>query len=101
MTNGPSVATNCRPVLGDWVKTTDYGYVGRVCAMHHYCPQDEAWLAAQAIPVPEELIDKPWVAVLVDGGGAVVVPISLCRVLEDHPERLRHWSAAMYFGDSP
>ena len=93
-----NAATQCQPVLGDWVQTADYGYVGRVYAMHHYCPQDEDWLACPQLPVPEDLLGQPWVSVLVDGGGAVVVPISRCRVLDDHPERLRHWSAGLYFG---
>ena len=92
-----SVATERQPVLGDWVRTTDYGYVGRVYALHHYCPEDERWLAAQMIPIPEALVNKPWCSVLVDGGGAVVVPISLCSVLDDHPKRIRHWGADLYF----
>ena len=92
-----SIATECRPVLGDWVETSTFGYIGRVYAIHHHCPEDEAWLAGQMIPIPAELVDRPWVSVMVDGGGAVVVPISLCRVLDDHPTRLRHWSAGLYF----
>lgn len=92
-----SAATECQPVLGDWVRTTTHGHVGRVYAIHHYCPEDESWLACQSIPVPAELVDKPWCSVLVDGGGAVVVPISLCNVLDDHPKRLRHWGAGLYF----
>lgn len=92
-----SVATECRPVLGDWVRTTTYGFVGRVYAIHHSCPEDAAWLAGQATPIPEELVDQPWCSVLVDGGGSVAVPISLCSVLNDHPKRIRHWSAGLYF----
>lgn len=94
-----SVATERQPVLGDWVRTSEYGYVGRVHAIHHYCPQSEDWLAMQAIPVPEELVGRPWCSVLVDGGGSVVVPISKCSVLDEHPRKLRHWNAGMYFRD--
>jgi hypothetical protein len=92
-----SVATECQPVLGDWVRTTDYGHVGRVYAIHHYCPENKRWLACQTIPVPAELVRKPWCSVLVHGGGAVVVPIGLCSVLDDHPKRIRHPGADLYF----
>lgn len=92
-----SVATKLRPVLGDWVRTTTYGYVGRVYAIHDRCPETEEWLDGQMIPIPEELVDLPWCSVLVDGGGAVVVPISLCSVLDDHPKSIRHWCADLYF----
>jgi hypothetical protein len=68
-----------------------------VYAIHHRCPESDEWLTGQMIAVPEELVKKPWCSVLVDGGGAVVVPISLCILLDDHPKNIHHWGAGLYF----
>ena len=91
--------TTTTPVLGDWVVTDNYGYVGRVYAVHHDCPEGPAWIAAQDIPVTEEQLRGLWVSILVHGGGAVVQPISTVRVLDESeaPAALRNLYADMYF----
>ena len=93
--------TTLTPVLGDWVKSLQYGHVGRVFKVHHWCPQDEAWIAIQSISVTDEQREERWVSILVDKGGSVVQPISTVRVLtaDEAPEKLRNDFASMYFRD--
>ena len=92
-------ATDLVPVLGDWVVSMNYGYEGRVTEVHHWCPESEAWIAGQSVPVTDEQRKGRWVSVLVHGGGAVVQPISTVRVLGEgeHPDALRNDYADMYF----
>lgn len=83
--------------LGDWVRTTAHGHVGRVTEIHHWCPEDDDWIDAQAVPVTDEQLADRWVSVLVHGGGAIVAPIHTAVVLDEHPEQLDNTYAAVYF----
>ncbi len=72
---------NAPPFLGDYIQTTQHGYLGRVYKTHYGCPQDRAWINQQSIPVTEEQMDEKWVSVLVHGGGAIVTWASDCTVI--------------------
>jgi hypothetical protein len=76
-------ATTLTPVLGDWVQAENYGYIGRVTEIHHWCPEGPAWIQGQSIPVTEEQVNGRWVSILIQGGGAAVQPISTVRVLDE------------------
>lgn len=85
------------PKLGDYVRT-NYGQTGRVTEVHHWCPQDAAWLMGQADARMRDHRDSPWVSVLVHNGGSVVVPGALCEQVE--PFDLVNDFAVVYFRDS-
>lgn len=78
--SGPSTI-----VLGDYVETDNHGHRGRVTQVHHWCPESAAWLAGQTIPVPRDLRDRRWISVLCEPAGAVVVPMSLAKVVDPFP----------------
>jgi hemimethylated DNA-binding YccV family protein len=83
--------------LGDYVQTR-HGYKGRVTGIHHSCTQDADWLAMQAL-FDEEKESRPWLNVLVDGGGSVHVPA--CTVTKIEPFAFTNPWASFYFnGDS-
>lgn len=83
-------------VLGSYV-TTPAGQTGRVYQLHHTCPQDDAWMAAQVTFVAGAYRAHPWGSVLCHGGGAVVFPLDLLVPVE--PFALLHRDAAFYFGE--
>lgn len=85
--------------LGDWVRCDRHGYIGRVTAIHHQCPESPAWIAGQDIPVTAEQRDGVWVSVLVDHGGSVVMPIDTVEPLAVHPPLLNNRWADFYFRD--
>lgn len=92
-----TATTDMVPVLGDWVVCERHGYEGRVYAIHHECPENEAWIRGQTIPVTTEQRRGRWASVLCHGGGAVVMPIGTIRVLDDHPAELDNLWADVYF----
>lgn len=71
--------------FGDYVETTTYKYHGRVYMLHDRCPESHWWLEGQDIPIGPDLVNKPWISVLCDKGGAVVVPVSLAKAIDPIP----------------
>jgi heat shock protein HspQ len=67
--------------IGDYVRGTDYGIRGRVTRLHDRCPEDQEWIDLQEIPVTD-VVDEPWIDVLVHGGGAVHLPVSRALKIE-------------------
>lgn len=62
--------------VGTCVQTRTHGHRGIVTAMSTGTDKSPAWLSMQNPPIhPGALGDYPWVDVLVDGGGAVSVPL--------------------------
>lgn len=88
--------------LCDYVRTTKYGYEGRVTAIHHECPEGAAWRMGQEIPITPKELNERWVSVLQNNGsnraGAVVVPESDCTVVE--PFEFGNLWADYYFRDA-
>lgn len=62
--------------LGSYVDRVSMQMRGRVTSVHFSCPEDDEWVALQSIPIRPEALQVPyvWFTVLVDGGGAVVLP---------------------------
>lgn len=79
--------------LGDYVATTKHRNRGRVHGIHHSCPENEGWLQMQTPPITDAERKEPWVSVLCDGGGAVVVPMSDCTAIAPFPFR-NNWSTS-------
>lgn len=83
--------------LGDYVKTNTYGYTGRVYAVHHGCPEGAAWMEAQMVPIREEAKTATyrWLSILVQDGGAVVVPEydaeKIASFTLDNPWTTHYW----------
>ncbi len=69
-------------VLGDYVQENRYGRRGRITQIHFQCPQGAAWQMGQEIPLTDEEINSRWVSILVDGGGAMVTPMTDCEIVE-------------------
>jgi hypothetical protein len=85
--------------LGDFVRTSRWGHVGRVYAIHHGCPEGAGWVAEQNPPIPaEQLADRKWVSVLLARGGAIVTPVSDCTVID--PVAFDHLWGDFYFRDA-
>jgi hemimethylated DNA binding protein len=86
-------------VIGDYVRTTDHNFRGRVYKLHpDGCPESELWLRRQSIPVREHK-DEPWISVLVNGGGAVAVPTARAFLIEPF-EPFTHSGIGDPFGEA-
>jgi heat shock protein HspQ len=86
--------------LGDYVRSTDHGYKGRVYQLHDNFKEtgeSEAWFRGQEIPLDPKEHDIPWVSVLVDEGGAICAPIT--RVVTIAPFDFSNPWASKYFRD--
>lgn len=69
--------------FGDYVVVNNRnGHFGRVTEIHPKCPQGRDWIEGPRAPVTAAQVAAPWVSILVRGGGAVVVPMSDCEVIE-------------------
>lgn len=80
--------------LGDFVETLDSeARRGRIYDCHFMCPESDFWLRGQTLLGSDPMRWKPcrWVSVLVEGGGAIVVPEQLVRVIEPFPLDNDNW----------
>ena len=69
------------PQIGNFVKTTPYGYEGLITDLVVMEADDQEWLDGQSLsPTPSER-DGVWASILVNGGGAVDVSINRCTLI--------------------
>ena len=69
---------------GARVHTTHTGFVGRVHKRYssfRTTRHDSQWLSQLTVPLSTAELRVPWYFILVDGGGAVLVPETRCEVL--------------------
>lgn len=67
------------PKLGNHVKTKTHGHSGVVYQIHHSfkdTSEDMYWFKSQRPALSTETLEKPWVSILQDNAGAILVPIS-------------------------
>lgn len=88
-----------RTPLGAHVKTSPYGYMGRVTRIDRACPESDAWLEGQQGlgDDPMQYRDVRWLSILVHGGGSVAVPDLPGFVRQVEPFTLDNLYAADYF----
>ena len=64
--------------LGSYVEDNEYGYTGRVIAVHLMAelPEDQEWIDIQVPPIEEKALQPSylWYSVLCHGGGSVLRP---------------------------
>lgn len=67
--------------LGDYVEESSYGHKGRVYKLHHWCPEDDRWLAGQQDRTMVLHKQEPWASVLVHNGGSIAAPLAHLTVV--------------------
>lgn len=86
--------------LGDYVMTTEGSYfIGRVKALHIFFSEsgeNMSWFNEQKAKWSKETLSKPWVSILVNGGGCVLFPIS--AVKKTLPFDFENTWSDFYFG---
>ncbi len=68
-----------QPKLGNHVRTKRHSWNGIVYAIHHNfrtTGESQEWLNAQEPKLSDNVINAPWVSILIDKAGSVLVPIS-------------------------
>lgn len=64
--------------VGDFVKTSRYGYEGRVIEVSKLSSSDMSWVRSQAIPYTSEDKAADQISILVNGGGSITAPATSC-----------------------
>jgi len=65
--------------LGQYVKTINHNYRGRISKKHHIfndTNHSDEWFMAQKPALPEEMISEKWYSILTHNGGSILVPES-------------------------
>lgn len=84
--------------VGDYVRTTRHGYMGRVYKFERLGPDAADWIRGQTIPLTLEQCLGEFVGILVHDGGAVLMPIDSC-VKIPAIKGFKHHTAKNYFED--
>lgn len=86
--------------LGDWVRDTRSGKIGRIYAKHFHfweTGNSQAWLDAQDIPFTKKDLNRDWYSILCQGGGSISTCDPYVEIIEPQ-NSLDNNFESFYFG---
>lgn len=69
--------------FGSYVISSSHGHTGRVTGIRYMGLKDQEWLDGLTIRPTQEQLVEPWVDILCQDGGAVIVPMNTVTVVEE------------------